>query len=104
MLSRGAMRILKELADDEDCDLISEGIVAYCGSRPVAARVVHELVWSSAVEAVAPSERGARYYMISNMGRCYLRRPELADEYREWIMCRRGSFTVKDDRIVPLKD
>lgn len=101
MLSPGAMRILYELDVDEHCDLVREGIHAYCGRRRVASRTVSELCWSAAVHSIIPDqEKGAKYYTITDMGRAYLRRPQLADEYRTWVMCGRGSFTVKNDRIV----
>lgn len=103
-MSPAARRILEELAADEHRDLIRDGIHAYCGPRPVASRTVSELVWCSAVQPVVPSDGpGARYYAITEMGRAFLRRPELEEEYRVAVMCGKGPFTIEDDRIAPLK-
>lgn len=103
-MTPAARRILEELAADEDCDLVREGIRAYCGSRPVASRAVTELVWAAAIHSIHPDDgSAAKYYGITDMGRRYLRRPELEREYYEWIKLRRGPFTIdKNDRIVPL--
>lgn len=102
-MTPAALRILEELAADETRDLIREGIRAYCGPRPVASRTVSELVWCSAVRPTVPSDGpGAKYYDITEMGHAYLRRPELADEYRLAVLAGKGPFTIRDDRIVPL--
>lgn len=102
-MTPGARRILEDLAADENCDLLREGIRAYCGNRPVASRCVTELVWAAAIHSVSPQEgSGARYYAITSMGRCYLRRPELEQEYYEAVRVRGNRFTIKDDRIAPL--
>ena len=100
-MTPGARRILQEMTNGSD--LIREGIHAYCGDRRVASRCVTELVWISAISEVAPSESGAKYYSISSMGERYLRRPELEQEYVTWVRCQKGSFTIKNDRIVPIK-
>jgi hypothetical protein len=102
-MTPGARRILQELAADEHRDLIREGISAYCGARRVASRTVTALIWAAAICEVAPSNGpGAKYYAITEMGRRYLRRPELEQEYYDAVRLRKGSFTIKDDRIVPL--
>jgi hypothetical protein len=95
-------KILEDLV--AGADLVRDGIHAYCGSRCVASRTVSALAWSAAIREVAPSNGpGARYYTITEMGRRYLRRPELEQEYHEWVRLRRGSFTIQDDRIVALE-
>lgn len=99
-MTPSARRILQDM--ERGSDLIREGIIAYCGERRVASRAVSELVWSSAIREVFPSDGPARYYELSDMGRRYLRRPELEQEYYDWITSLRGPFTIKDDRIVPL--
>jgi hypothetical protein len=100
-MTPGARRILEELAADESCDLIREGIHAYCGRRRVASRTVTALVWSAAIREVAPSNGpGAKYYAITEMGQRYLRRPELEREYYDAIRLRKGNFTIKDDHLV----
>jgi hypothetical protein len=102
-MTPAARRTLEQLAADESCDLLQDGIHAYCGTRPVASRVVSELRWSSAIRPLVPSdEPGPKYYTISDMGRHYLRRPELEQEYFAAVRAGRGPFTIKDDRIVPL--
>jgi hypothetical protein len=93
-----ALRILKEL--DAGADLIRDGIHAYCGDRQVASRVVSELILCAGIRESVP---GMKYYDITEMGRRFIRRPELANEYVTWVRCGRGPFTIKDDRIVPLK-
>lgn len=101
-MTPGARKVLQELADN-CCDLVREGIQAYCGQRRTTSRVVSELVGCSAVRPLIPGqERGAVYYTISNMGRAYLRRPELEEEYRSAVMLRKGPFTIMNDRIVLL--
>lgn len=99
-MTPAARRCLQELAADQDCDLTQNGICAYCGTRPVASRVVTELRWSAAVK---PIWEGARTYAITEMGRRYLRRPELEQEYYAAVRDQRGAFTIdENDRIVPL--
>lgn len=102
-MTPAARKILQDMVGG--ADLIRDGISAYCGDRAVASRTVTALVWSSAIHEVAPSDGpGARYYEITDMGRRYLRRPELEQEYYEWVSLRRGSFTINaNDQIVPLE-
>jgi hypothetical protein len=86
-------------------DLIREGIHAYCGTRRVASRTVTALIWAAAIHEVAPSNGpGAKYYTITPMGRRYLRRPELEQEYYKALRLQKGPFTIKDDKIVFLED
>jgi hypothetical protein len=102
-MTPAARRILEDLVAGHD--LIREGIHAYCGMRRVASRTVTALVWAAAIHEVAPSNGpGAKYYTITDMGRRYLRRPELEQEYYEAVRLQKGPFTIKDDRIVPLEE
>jgi hypothetical protein len=102
-MTPAAKRILDDLVAGHD--LIREGIHAYCGPRRVASRTVTALVWAAAIREVAPSDGpGSRYYEIAPMGRRYLRRPELEQEYYEAVRLQKGPFTIdENDRIVPLK-
>lgn len=100
-MTPAARKILEDMA--AGADLIREGIQAYCGDRRVASRTITALVWAAAIREIAPSAGpGARYYAITEMGHRYLRRPELEQEYYEWMRLQRGPFTIRDDRIVPL--
>ena len=100
-MTPAARRTLEELASDEKCDLIRDGLHAYCGRRKVSTKTVSNLIRAVAIREVAPSCGGsARYYEITEMGRSYLRRPDLEWEYYDAILSRKGPFTVKDDRLV----
>jgi hypothetical protein len=100
-MTPGAKHILQELAASHHCDLIREGLDAYCGLRRIASRTVTDLVWSAAIREIAPSiGPGAKYYAITEMGRRYLRRPELEQEYFDAIRLRKGKFTIRNDHIV----
>jgi len=104
-MTPGAMRVLRELAEDEHRDLVREGIVAYCGPRRTKASVVTELIGCMAIKPAWPQEGpGARYYVINETGRAILRRPELEQELQLAVMGHDGPFQIVNDRIVKLKD
>lgn len=100
-MTPAARRILEDMKAGSD--LIREGIHAYCGQRRVASRTVSALVWSSAIKTET-REPGCKYYSLTEMGECYLRRPELEQEYLDWVRMRKGSCTIRDDQIVPLDE
>lgn len=96
-MTPAARRILEELAADDRRDLVRDGIEAYCGTRRVASRVVTELLWAAAIKEIWA---GGKCYQITEMGRRYLRRPELEQEYYDAIRCGDGNFTIRDDKLV----
>lgn len=90
-MTPGARRVLKELAEDEDCDLVQEGRVVYCGNRQTTSRVVNELLGFQTAFTL---------YGINDTGRALVRRPELEDELLKVIYSRdRKPFQIINDRV-----
>ena len=102
-MTPGARRVLQELADDEHCDLVAEGIQVWCGQRQTTRRVLNQLLWCVAI-SISWSEGKATYYCINDTGRAILRRPELEDEIHRTLLSGNGAFTIRDDALVPLVD
>jgi hypothetical protein len=108
MLTKAAIRVLKDLAEDEDCDLVAEGIIVYCGHRQTNWKVLRQLLDHVAVSITfggnngMMKENGATYFGINGVGEAILRRPALADEVYLQVWGRKGPFSIKDDRIEPL--
>lgn len=105
MLTRAALRVLKCLADDEECDLVADGTVVYCGDSRTNWQVLRQLLEHMAISITYGSntggmrEKGATYFGINHTGRSILRRPELADEVWLHLMRRKGPFQIINDRI-----
>lgn len=100
-MTPGARRVLEDLAADEECDLVQDGIRAYCGQRQTTPRVVMELLRTMAISR-SWGEGGATYYAINETGRALLRRPELEEELQAVLFGRGGSFSIVNDRIVAI--
>lgn len=94
----GARRVLQELADDDDCDLVTSGRLAYCGNRPTTLRVVNELLGCMAISISWKETETSIYYAINDTGRSLLRRPELEGEI--YAAIGGGPFSIIDDKIV----
>jgi hypothetical protein len=99
-MTPGAARVLREMAEDADVDLVHEGREAWCGCRRTTPRVVVELLRLAAIKASWMERDGAAaFYEINETGRALLRRPELEGEVAE-ALARGRTFTVRDDRVV----
>lgn len=101
VMTPGARKVLSELAADEDCDLVQEGVVAYCGDRRTTPRVVKELLWCLAISVSWNEGTSAIYYAINGTGRSILRRPELEQEIFAALGKKDFAFSIKNDRVVP---
>lgn len=97
-MTPGARRVLQELSDDEDCDLVTSGRLAYCGNRATTRRVVNELLGCMAISVSWKETETSVYYCINDTGRALLRRPELETEIAAAIG--RGPFSIIADKIV----
>lgn len=108
MLTPAARRVLTELAEDDQIDLVSEGIEVYCGTRRTNWKVLRQLLDCMAVSITFGSntgmikDKGPTYFGINGTGRAIVRRPELADEVWLHIIGRKGPFQVVDDKITKL--
>lgn len=100
----GALRVLKELDADENCDLVSEGIVVYCGQRQTSHAVLTELLGLMAV-SVAYKDSTSSYtvYRLNETGQALLRNPDFERKLLAALASRKP-FMVKDDDIVEMKD
>lgn len=100
-----AHEVLRQLAalpeDHEDADLLVEGWRCYFGTEPIHRNTVNELIRATAIRRAYDD---GPYWIITPTGRAIARRPELADEVFETILLRRGAFTIRGDRVVPLDD
>jgi hypothetical protein len=99
-MTPGAKRVLQELAADEECDLIQEGNVVYCGNRQTTSRVVNELLSMMAVSILYRDgfRTPITNFGISDIGRSILRRPEL--EHELYASIRTGKpIRIVNDRI-----
>lgn len=108
MLTKAAIRVLQRLADDEDADLVAEGIHVYIENDRTNWKVLRQLLDCLAVSITfggnngLMAEKGPTYFGINGTGHAILRRPELADEIWLHVMGRKGSFSIVDDKIQPL--
>lgn len=102
-MTPGALRVLKELVADEDCDIAEERGVVYVGNRRTTTKIVHELLWLFAIKITFRTQGliddgGYTTYGINDIGRSLLRRPELEPELQHAIM-RGKPFSVSNDLI-----
>jgi hypothetical protein len=99
-MTPGARRVLEELAADEECDLIQEGNVVYCGLRQTTSRVVNELLGMMAIEILYRDgfRTPITNFGISHIGHSLLRRPELEQELYIALL-KRKPITIINDRI-----
>lgn len=101
-MTPGAKRVLLELAEVEDRDVIVEGKEAYVGSRRTTVAIVNELLRLMALDRVDNSE-SHRYYTISSTGHALIQRPALEQELINRLTSRRRApFTIINNRIRPL--
>lgn len=102
-MTPGATKVLQDMAADDNCDLVREGIAAWCGPRQTTARIVNELLGCVAI-SVLWKEGPATYYRINETGMSMLRRPELENEVKRALYSGNGAFTIRDDRLVPMDE
>lgn len=91
------------MADYLKDEIVCDGLTCYLGDEPISWRTVKALL-----EVVAISDRSitgdsGRIFRLNDIGRSITRRPELAEEIRQSLYTGR-SVTVRDDRLVPLKE
>lgn len=109
MLTATQTKWLKALADAEDCgddyaaEIVCSGIECYIGHDKTSWRTVNALLSCTAISKDAYGG-GCEHFTINSTGRAILRRPELADEVFEAMVRGGGSWTIRDDRLVPLHD
>lgn len=103
-MTPSARRTLQELADDDDCDLVQERGVAYCGDRRTTTRVIDELIRLTAIKVNWCDQSGGGYisYGINETGLALLRRPDLEQELQRAIAAR-APFSIINDRIEQLR-
>lgn len=105
MLTKAATRILQRLADDDEIDLVAEGILVFCGNDQTNWKPLRNLLDHMAVSITfggnngLMNEKGPTYFGINGTGRAILRRPELADEIWLHVHGRKGPFSIIDDKI-----
>lgn len=97
-MTPGARKVLQELADDDDCDLVHSGRSSYCGNRPTTKRVINELLGCMAISVTWKETETSIYYGINDTGRSILRRPELEREI--YASIGGGPITIINDKIV----
>jgi hypothetical protein len=97
-LRPAAKRVLKDLAADADCDVLCDRNRCCCGTRPVARRVIDDLLRLLALDLVY-NEGDIELYHINDTGLSLLRRPELEHELHA-VLIRQTPFSVVNDRVV----
>lgn len=97
-MTPGARRVLQDMVDDEDKDLVVSGRLAYCGNRATTRRVVNELLTCMAISVSWKETETSIYYCINETGRALLRRPELEAEIAASMG--KGPISIIDDRVV----
>jgi hypothetical protein len=115
MMTPACLSILQAMADaqrrldaeeptepEEESELVCEGIYCYLGTRRVHRKTVRALLDATAISDVSDSGEGLQRFAINSTGEAILRRPELAHEVWAHIYGQKGSFTIKNDRIVLL--
>lgn len=90
------------LEDGYESEVVREGRQCWLGSRRISSRILDEAIICSAVDDISDSKTVKRY-VLSEIGRAVLRRPELAEEVTAAILSRQ-QFTVHDDRIVGIEE
>lgn len=105
VLSPAAVKLLQDMAaapeasDDDDGNLLVDGIMVYFGTRRVHRITFNKLIRAT---AVSPLYENGPYYQINATGRAIARRPDLADEVYGAIMSGQGAFSIVDDKLVVL--
>ncbi len=97
-MTPGARKVLQEMVDDDENDLVVSGRLAYCGNRATTRRVVNELLGCMAISVSWKESETSIYYAINETGRALLRRPELETEIA--VALGKGAFSIIDDKIV----
>lgn len=100
-MTPAAVRILKDMIEDENCDLVQEGRRAFCGNRQTMVAVINELLRGMAISLEYESD-GYRVFSLNETGRAIYRRPELADEIFDHVMNHKGPFQIVGGKIVLL--
>jgi hypothetical protein len=107
MMTPGARRVLQELADDDDTDIVCEGWKVYIGNRQTTHRVVKELIHLMAISVTSHDGfvTGMTYMNINSTGHALLRRPELEGELVAVLaQTTIRPFQIKNDRVSYLDD
>lgn len=103
VLSPRALEVLQQLAalpeGHEDADILVDGRYCMFGCEPIHRKTFNALIRCGALSRAYDN---GPYWVINETGRAIARRPALADEVFLTTMQGRGSFTIRDDRLVPL--
>lgn len=101
-MTPGARRVLQDMIEDDECDLVVSGRLSYCGYRATTRRVVNELLGFMAISVSWQETESSIYYCVNDTGRAIIRRPDLANEVKAAVLGGKGAFTIKNDKIVYL--
>lgn len=109
-LTPAAWRLLRESVtaldrdDDAGAEIVCEGIEAWIGNRRTTRATVDQLLYFTLVSEAYGDGFGQGYtvYLPNDTGRAALRRPAVLAEILEAFE-KGGSFTVRDDRVVPME-
>jgi hypothetical protein len=104
MASTALLKLLaamnEPLDEDYESEIVREARQCWFGSERVSGRVLNEAIRCRAVDDVS-DEGGIERYVINEIGRAVLRRPDLAGEIAAAILSGR-QFTVRDDAIADI--
>lgn len=99
-MTPAATRLLTAMRDEEE-DLVCDRLECWVGLTRFSRRTVTALLRLTAIsECRFPG--GGETYTLNDTGRALLRRPELEAELMNTLLKGSGSFTIRDDRVVPL--
>jgi hypothetical protein len=94
--------VLRKMADEEE-EMICERNECWVGDHRTTLGICRKLLRIMAIKEVSDTKDGLQRYAINETGHSILRRPELGNEIFYAVFNGR-SFTVREDRIVPLAD
>lgn len=96
-----AMVEAERRGDLEAAEIVCDG-ACWLGDRRIHPGSVRRLLTLTAIRDVSDTT-GCQRYVINDMGRSILRRPAIIQELSAALRAG-GSYTIREDRIVPLVD
>lgn len=96
---------LESIPDEEgyEAEIVCDGLSCWIGAQRVHRSTVTQLLRLIALHDVS-DVKGAQRYEINETGRALLRRPELESEITAAVLAGRGSWMLRDDRLVLMED